>query len=382
MKKILSLILILILSTYLIAATTTFLIIGDSVGKIGQFDFFTSLFSVYQPSWSMTVVADKTRNDGGAIDILTNYTSYIGSKTFDYLILNYGLHDLGTSWADYKSLSCQIADSLKKQNRKLIYCYTTRVLDTGLYLTHNRHYFDSIVPGLNVIAKHVFDSIMGADVKYIDQYSMSMNCPVFIYDGPLHPNAPSYQMLAYNTFDSLIKWYATTSVSDPEWSSYGIDAPDSNLTGMAEYSSYGIDARGFNNYWRGGSGYADSIIKWSNAVVPDSLDLAIALNGDNEIIFTSGTTYLVRGLSLSGTSGHPDTLRSGTPGSAATLNLGGATVTAPYLYAKDITVINGVIIATTGGINGGNTSGIQWPATTSKRVRRQNNMSAGVDLRQ
>ena len=83
---------------------------------------------------------------------------------------------------------------------------------------------------------------------------------------------------------------------------------------------------------------------------------------------TAGTTSTITTVSgLGGAAGALDSLVSGTPGSIATINLGGATVTAPYLYAKDITVTNGSIVATTGGVNGGNTSGITWPSTGGGR---------------
>jgi len=370
MKRSIALIIILVSVVF---SSAGFLSIGDSVSKRGIFWQLNLSILAHQRGWSL--VSDTSTNNTSSSNIVANYDTFIGDETFDYIILNYGLHDAANMYLDtvagttlFRANTCKIADSLNAHDKKIIWMHSTPMLGLtgGTVWGKDMEFWDDLQPRLDSIAHHVFDSIMGvANMIYVDQWSFAKRNSTCGLDSVHFPDI-GYQALAQNVYDTMCKYLDTAHLVDPEWSSYGITAPDTNTTGMAEYSSYGIDARGFNNCWRGGSGYADSILKWSNESVPDSLDLVITLSGDNEILFTAGATYKARGLVLSGTSGHPDTLRSGTPGNAATLNLCGATVTAPYFYAKDFTVTNGTIIATTGGVNGGNTSGIQWPSTTRK----------------
>jgi len=81
----------------------------------------------------------------------------------------------------------------------------------------------------------------------------------------------------------------------------------------------------------------------------------------------SGTTTTLDNLGIGGTDGHPDTLRSGTPGSAATLAFAGAQKLArSYLVVADITLTAGDTLDLQDGTSvnlGGNSGAILWPAS-------------------
>jgi hypothetical protein len=72
----------------------------------------------------------------------------------------------------------------------------------------------------------------------------------------------------------------------------------------------------------------------------------------NKITVTPEGTLTITGFKIGGTSGHPDTLRSGTPGSAATVTKPKDTI--PYFFIVDIISTNGTYLPATSTSGGNN----------------------------
>jgi hypothetical protein len=108
----------------------------------------------------------------------------------------------------------------------------------------------------------------------------------------------------------------------------------------------------------------------------------------NKLQIAAGKTLTLAALNIGGTTGAPDTLRSGTPGSAATIDPGVAVIDTidSAIVIIDMTLIAGKTRYLPNGINGGGNSGAWiWPSSgnsLSGRQRRQNSMSVGIDFKQ